>query len=585
MKNKTIYLFFIALSISAKLFGEVVNSAVLNEIESSDTAQLIEISSVEEFKNAMEQYAAIDCDIKLLSDLDFTNSDYVQCNFYGKLDGNNKTITGLKCALFVDLYGEVKNLRFANIKSTTKRASFALIAECMRGAIIQNCEIENVVCSYAASNARIAGFAAEATTNSEGVVSRIYDCTVKNSSFEFTGGSANFIGGIVAIAKHATIKNCAFIGLEGDDISLGNQASFVGGIVGGVAGSVNANVTITSSLARGNISASCNNITAGVGGIVGRVDAGAIVDLQNVTNYAKVEFSDDGTGVGGIIGRAVKCNVSIKGAKNYGEIFLKGKEESPHQSGNSIYGCGAGGIIGGFWISSGPSYNVAIENSANYGTISAGYLRHAGGIIGHACTASSQLIGVTISNAVNHGAVSAHNNAGGLIGFLYKPKTTTAIVNSGNTANVTATTGYAGGMIGALEFAGYNNYKDFEMTGIANILNSGAIIAESAKAGELVGCMETPENNAYIIKIESPIYLAHENLEIVAKITGKEASAINAINSYPIRDSASLIRSAVKRLNVYATANMLPHWVREKDYPELSLFSNGRVVGTFIAVQ
>ena len=559
MKNKTIYLFCIALSISAKLFGEVVNSAALNEIESSDTAQLIEISSVEEFKNAMEQYAAIDCDIKLLSDLDFTNSDYVQCNFYGKLDGNNKTITGLKCALFVDLYGEVKNLRFANIKSTTKRTSFALIAECMRGAIIQNCEIENVVCSYAATNARIAGFAAEATTNSEGVVSRIYDCTVKNSSFKFTGGTGNSIGGIVAVANHATIKNCAFIGLEGDDISLGDQASFVGGIVGSVNAN-NANVTITSSLARGNIRASCKNLNAGVGGIVGR------------------------TGVGGIIGRAVKCKVSIKGAKNYGEIFLKGKEESPCTD-NSIYGCGAGGITGGFWISSESHCYVAIENSANYGTISAGYLRHAGGIIGHACSASSGLIGVAISNAVNHGAVSAHNNAGGLIGFLVKPKTTTAIVNSGNTANVTATTGYAGGMIGALELAGQNNNKVFEMTGIANILNSGAIIAESAKAGELVGCMVTPEKNAYKIKIESLIYLAHENLEIVAKITGKEGSAINAINSYPILDSASLIRSAVKRLNVYATANMLPHWVREKDYPELSLFSNGRVVGTLISVQ
>ncbi len=565
------------------MFGEAVNSAALNEIESSDTAQLIEISSVEEFKNAMEQYAAIDCDIKLLSDLDFTNSDYVQCNFYGKLDGNNKTITGLKCALFVDLYGEVKNLRFANIKSTTKRTSFALIAECMRGAIIQNCEIENVVCSYAATNARIAGFAAEATTNSEGVVSRIYDCTVKNSSFKFTGGTGNSIGGIVAVANHATIKNCAFIGLEGDDISLGDQASFVGGIVGSVNAN-NANVTITSSLARGNIRASCKNLNAGVGGIVGRAGGGAIVDLQNVTNYAKVEFSNDGTGVGGIIGRAVKCKVSIKGAKNYGEIFLKGKEESSCTD-NSIYGCGAGGITGGFWISSESHCYVAIENSANYGTVSAGYLRHAGGIIGHACSASSGLIGVAISNAVNHGAVSAHNNAGGLIGFLVKPKTTTAIVNSGNTANVTATTGYAGGMIGALELAGQNNDKDFEMTGIANILNSGAIIAESAKAGELVGCMVTPEKNAYKIKIESPIYLAHENLEIVAKITGKEGSVINAINSYPILDSASLIRSAVKRLNVYATANMLPHWVREKDYPELSLFSNGRVVGTLISVQ
>jgi hypothetical protein len=228
---------------------------------------------------------------------------------------------------------------------------------------------------------------------------------------------------------------------------------------------------------------------------------------------------------------------------------------------------------------------VAIENSANYGTVSAGYLRHAGGIIGHACAASSGVIGVTISNAVNHGAVSADNNAGGLIGFLVKPKTTTAIVNSGNTANVTATDGYAGGMIGALELAGQNNSKDFEMTGIANILNSGAIIAESAKAGELVGCMVAPKRNAYIIKIESLIYLAHQNLEIVAEITGKEGSAINAINSYPILDSASLIRSAVKRLNVYATANMLPHWVREKEYPELSLFSNGRVVGTLISVQ
>jgi hypothetical protein len=450
----------------------------------------------------------------------------------------------------------------------------------MRGAIIQNCEIENVVCSNYGTNARIAGFAAEATTNSEGVVSRIYDCTVKNSSFKFTdGGSGNSIGGIVAVAKHATIKNCAFIGLEGDDISFGDQASFVGGIVG----SVNANVTITSSLARGNISASCNNPNAGVGGIVGRVGGGAIVDLQNVTNYAKVKFANDGTGVGGIIGRAVKCKVSIKGAKNYGEIFLKGNEEKPIDGGNSIYGCGAGGIIGGFWISSGSDY-VVIENSANYGTVSAGYLRHAGGIIGHAYAASAS-IGVAISNAVNHGAVSADNNAGGLIGFLVKPKTTTAIVNSGNTANVTATDGYAGCMIGALELAGQNNNKDFEMTGIANILNSGAIIAESAKAGELVGCMVTPERNAYKIEIESPIYLAHENLEIVAKITGKEGSAINAINSYPILDSASLIRSAVKRLNVYATANMLPHWVREKEYPELSLFSNGRVVGTLISVQ
>lgn len=199
---------------------------------------------------------------KLMNDLDFSNiKNYPKIDFYGNLDGNNKTLKNISAVGT----GVFNNIGYNNTKT-----------------VIENLNVQNINISPDTGN-YLGGFAS-ATDN----------VTLKNIHLK---------SGSVKNVKHAYIDSCStggFIGNVNNNTIIDNCSSSlnvsseknVGGFVG-----INSNATIKNSYANGTISGNAN-----VGGFIG---------LQNITDTTykvpqNVYFDYSKTKISNAVGSYVK---------------------------------------------------------------------------------------------------------------------------------------------------------------------------------------------------------------------------------------------------------------------------------------
>ena len=216
----------------------------------------------------------------------------------------------------------------------------------------------------------------------------ISDLKFKNLIVNSTSLSAPLVGGICAELT-GSIKN----------VEIQSGLISAKGSTGGIAGKMTGG-EIIGCINRARVSSSVNNgVGAGTGGIVGVATAG-IVD--NCQNYGKIE---GGSYTGGIVGTtADNSSLVISRLKNSGEI-----------TSSADY---AGGIAGLY--SRRGSYEItAFENTGNVSAAS-----YAGGIFGRFNDSSDakddNTYSLLIENLKNSANITATNDyAGGIFGYLY----------------------------------------------------------------------------------------------------------------------------------------------------------------------
>ena len=152
-------------------------------------------------------------------------------------------------------------------------------------------------------------------------------------------------------------------------------------------------------------------------GLFGLVDSGAVLKDFTILSGEVNGIANSTGAVAGYIWSATIDNVT-----NYANV-----------TGNSYIG----GIVGQM------TRGTTISNCFNYGNVQG--INYVGGVVGGTedSTATRSIVGVT-----NMGQVSGHSQVGGIIGRAYHVTVESAY--NGYTASVTATTRYAGGVVGYL---------------------------------------------------------------------------------------------------------------------------------------
>lgn len=220
-----------------------------------------------------------------------------------------------------------------------------------------------------------------------------------------------------------------------------------------------------------------------VGGIAGALYTTSTA--RNCTNNAKV--SSDLTQVVRIAGISAVVNSggTVDGCVNNGEVALKQATNANWQA--------VGGIVG-FEEKGTAADPIIIRNNTNAGAVTVevnNATTHAnkvalGGVIGTACSV------IQLSSNINKGTVTGTNAgtggiyAGGITGWYIKGSsfTGTKNENSGN-VSVTASAGFAGGIIGSANVSGVNISNDKTKADVkAN--TAGALAAENN--GTLTDC-------------------------------------------------------------------------------------------------
>ena len=288
------------------------------------------------------------------------------------------------------------------------------------------------------------------------------------NSGDVTGG--NYTGGIVGRIHHANGGgNNRFITCVNTGSVTG--AGHVGGITGytrdawyygcinGSSDAVN-ETTITGSGTR-------------VGGIVGGFDGGTITSsstsgdyagsvARNSANYMEVVCTGTTDAVGGIVGYANWVSGSVNNSDNYGNV-------------TATNGSKVGGVVGYFSQgSAGSRYDLT--NCTNSGSVTG--VNYVGGIVGHAYTKN-------LSACSSTGNVTATGNyVGGVAGYVDGIEETTNSTTGvttyayANVSNISATgsvTGvsYVGGFIGLYESLSGGTLSVSDKTRSANVTATG----------------------------------------------------------------------------------------------------------------
>ncbi|NDV59444.1 hypothetical protein [Bacteroides sp. 519] len=267
-----------------------------------------------------------------LSDVAWEEIALAQGRFYGVLDGNGHSITGLKAgnttttqiALCKYLYGAVKNLTFIDAEITG--TSYVGVITASNSGTIENCIVSNS--NITGTGSTIGAIAASGSGT-------IINCTVENC---FVEGVVQRIGGVVGLntgkiinskVNNVTVDGTTGFyvgGIAGDNYGLiinshvdGGEIKSTSYLLGGIAGaegsviacSVN-NVTLSADNELGGIS-NCGSVIASLitnstinttryslGGIIGR-SYGVAYKLQgNIAMFTSV--TNGRTPVGGVVG-------------------------------------------------------------------------------------------------------------------------------------------------------------------------------------------------------------------------------------------------------------------------------------------
>ncbi len=258
----------------------------------------------------------------------------------------------------------------------------------------------------------------------------VNDGAIEVEKVTASGNRVLYVGGIAgSLAGNPTIttsivncRNTATIDVESSGVASNNTSpAYLGGIVGFMGSNTNRGLYVDNCRNSGNLSLTFNSTTAGnaVGGIMGLVDmnegsaqTGIMRNgrVSGCTNTGSVSITPKTTSsgwshAGGIVGRNARAFATIEGCTNDGNV-----------TSNTDNRISAGGIVG--------ETHGEVRGSTNTGTVSAE--RHASqdGTIGG--IAARVMSAITLSGNINRGNLihaggSTGTNAGpgGIVGYLH----------------------------------------------------------------------------------------------------------------------------------------------------------------------
>ena len=228
---------------------------------------------------------------KLVDDITVSGWSSIDCDNKGtiNLNGNNKTISGLKSPIFSFFDGKVSDLVLSNATLEKSDSYWGVLARTIEK---DNCLINNV--SVKNSSVSAVGYVG-------GLIGRI----TATSLCEMTGcstdvvvsGSGYFTGGLVGYVENGIFTNCS---ATGNVTNTKDNYSHAGGLIGGIKnGTVNYCHYATGTVASSAIKA---------GGLIGNIYGGTV----NVSNcYFNGTVGSSHERIGGLIGNIEASSTAI----------------------------------------------------------------------------------------------------------------------------------------------------------------------------------------------------------------------------------------------------------------------------------
>ena len=335
---------------------------------------------------------------KLTADLDLNHVELdapTQKTFAGVLDGNNKTIYNVSCAV-------------------AKLSPRGLL--CISSGTIRNLTLDGVSMNSPSNQGDVTGGLVGQMTGGS-----IVNCNVLNAELH----AKYYVGGLVGkVTGTSTIENCRTSTAEGKSLrttAAYNTSFAVGGIVGQLdadAATYAAPITLTIT--------GCTNDSRVGGAPTNLANAGGLVGFLTSKYEDKVEGRN----------KDIENQLKLINCTNNADISS--------DNADATKACAAGGLIG----KTSRFKNILIENCVNRGTVNSAS-DAAGGFMGRTLDAGSyRNVNLTIKNSVNYGNVTAATSfAGGFFAGSTGFPVTVTVTNSAQCGNVTAGTN-AGGIIG-----------------------------------------------------------------------------------------------------------------------------------------
>ena len=482
---------------------------------------------------------------------DSTTYQTAGVDFAGVLDGGKHTIynvyykneKGAASAVFGTVTGTIKNITFDGLKMETN-ANVSGICLTLSGsdALIENCHLVNT---------SISGRNISAVANAIAAGATVRGCSVKG-----TLTSTLYVGGIVCSigsSQSGTIENCV------NYASISGSITRAGGII---CGSPDASdqatlLEIKGCENRGDITTTKAN--AQVGGIIGFAYRIITLNVVNCANYRAITSTAI---AGGIIGYGETHRTSL--------ITLDGCQNAASITST---GSNVGGLVGKL---SPLKKVVTIKNCAVTGTISG--VDNIGGIIGSHTTDQYTTNDLIIANSyVNADVIASGSYASLAIGQHTMNSTApiAAVQNCVVMGTVTANTN-AGALVGLLAT---NNAKGTSFAPKVSLANSFVKATVSVKAdgqvATLIGAAGTKVSGVTLTTTDAAILVTVKvgETEVASPVTYYIGAGDGMTADIAVLDVNALTnKTAVAKLNAYATENSFAEWVQGTNAPELTLF-------------
>lgn len=303
------------------------------------------------------------------------------------------------------------------------------------------------------------------TNQTGGIVGKIMNngalrySVVNGVRAQTNGGANNNIGGAVGDNDGEVFD----VIVNNLDFNEDNFTLTPGNSVGGVVGSTSANSRIFNVKASGNIKLSNTDHVGGIVGWIPLASLDGVVDaISNVTINVTGTPATDGQNIGGIVGNfdATSGNIELKNVRNYGTITCVDR---------------CGGIVGHLRDINGTS-EARIQEAHNYANVT-GTSNEIGGIIGR--LDSPSLAGAATRRKMhNTGNITANNKAGGIVGRRIGTIAGHSKFNNAyNTGDITATTSFAGGIVG--------DSGSVDVSDIDHVYSTGSITSPGTKSATM----------------------------------------------------------------------------------------------------
>ena len=480
-------------------------------------------------------------------------------NFAGILDGNGHTVYNAfysawgSQTVFGTVTGTIKNLIFEGTTLTANNGGIGGLCLSVSGGLIDNVQLKNA----AIGGLNIGGIASSIAGGAT-----ISNCTVEGKLFYAGTNDKGNIGGIVSsigTSDSGTIKNCV------------NRASMTGDKIVNFGGIIARSSNDTNPVEALTIS-NCENygdIVAGradvcVGGIIGRAYRVKNLLIENSINHGNLTGTAT---IGGVLGftswgqNNSGTDIVIRGCGSIGTITTTGNN--------------AGGIIGHY---NDVKRGISITNCAVYGNVSGA--DNVGGVVGCHNSAAYQDENIVIINSAVYGNVTASGNYAGILAGFHTATYSSGTISATNcvlTGTVSANEG-AGGLLG---YIGYTNAKGVKSN--VKLINSFAVISVKVPAGAnaatLIGGAQSGITGVALDTTDSAV-------SVKVFVGDSEVSAPATYYSYPtdgaltaqtvelpaMEADALTNKTAVAKLNAYATENSLAEWAQGANAPELTRF-------------